>query len=1061
MKPRFVTRRRLAVVVALLAAFTVVGFFVLPPIVKSQLEKRLSAELDRKVTVEKVRVNPYALSLTLEDFAIRERDGKSVFVGWRRLYVNFGALASIWGEWVLSDIELEGFEAHGQLNADQSFNFSDLLKKFAPKAGEPPGKPGRPIRIGRLDVSQARISISDLSQATPFATVLGPLTFTVTGFRTVSQRGAPYRFEAVTELGEKLAWSGTLQAEPFRSVGELHVENIVLPKYSPYYAQKVQADLVSGTLSVRGHYELSLDEKQRVMRLKDGALQLRSIKLLERGTQNAVFELPALDVAGVDADALLQKGTIGSIVLTGGQVRARREKDGSINLLKLAQAPAPARAPLAVVNPTISAPQSAGAAVSANPSGAQSAGAAKASAAAKLPDLTVGEVALKDFRIEVLDEAAPRPAQLGVSALQVSLKKVSLAQGARMPLAVSFTLTPSGEIALVGDVGIAPVFADLKLEVKGAEILSLSPYLEQFANVRITQGRADAALTLQAELPADKPLIATVSGDMALEKFGLVDGVANEDLAGLSSLALRGLRASTSPELSLSLNEVSIVGPYARVLVNADKSINLLAALPAKPATPAENAPPPASTAPTNQAENSAAPAASLPRISIDRVVISDGDFRFTDRSVEPAVSMAIGQFGGTVSGLSSTNLAKADVDLRALVDGAGPVSITGKLDPLGVKKAVDLKIDFKNVDLVPLSPYSGKFAGYELARGKLMLDVKFLLDGEKIDSANVITLNQFTFGGPVASTEATKLPVRLGVALLKDMDGKIVIDVPVQGSLGDPEFRIGRVVVRVIVNLLTKAAVSPFSLLGAAFGGGGDELGYQDFAPGSTEIQASEMKKLDTLVQALTNRPGLSLDIEGGFDAAADAYALRRTKLAAQISRAIWEEKRLKDPNIAPPEKLAITPEENAAMVKKLFDAKFPPGTQFGTPVPPPPAIVSPPAPPSGFFTRVIRAITFAEQRERRAAKKENEQLAAAHTKAVEAAIAAGLPLEEMVGRLAETVTVDANDLRALAQARAQRIRAHFVDAGKIAPDRLFLAKEQTSVPKEGKGPRVFLHLQ
>lgn len=1028
MNLRFVTRRRLIAAGLMVAAFTVVGFFVLPPIVKSQLEKRLSAELGRTVTVGKVRVNPYTVSLTLEDFSIRERDGKATWLGWRRLYVNAGVLASIWGEWVVSDVALDGFQARGQLNADRTLNFSDLLAKFAPKPDAPPSKPGRPIRVGRLDVTQARIEVSDLSAAQPFATVLGPLTFSVTGFRTVSERGAPYRFEAVTESGERLAWSGTLQAEPFRSVGELHLENIVLPKYAPYYADKVRADLASGTLSVSGRYELSLDEKQRVLRLKDGALQLRNIRMLERGVPEPAVELPGFDAAGVEADALTQKATVASIVFTGGHLRVRREKDGSINLLNLLPPPA------------VTAAQSSSASPAPAASGA-------------LPDVRVGELKLKDFQVDVVDQAAPRPARLQVDAVQLSVRDLSLADGAKMPLEVSLHLQPAGQVLVSGEASVLPLAARLKLQVTGAELLTFSPYLEQFANVRITQGNLDTALQVEAALPKGQPLDATVSGDVTLSRLGLVDGLANEELAGVGAVALRGLRAATRPQLSLALDEVAVTAPYARALVLADHSINLLNVLP-KPAAP-EAAP--AAPAPSPAPE----PPAALPRIEIAKVVIIDGDFRFTDRSVEPNVSTSVAQFGGTISGLSSTNLGKAEVDLKALVDGSGPVAITGKLDPLGAKKSVDLKIDVRNVDLLPLSPYSGKFAGYELARGTLVLDLKVLLDGEKIDAANVLTLNQFTFGNAVASPDATKLPVRLGVALLKDMDGRIVIDVPVQGSLGDPEFRIGRVVVRVILNLLTKAAVSPFSLLGAAFGGGGDELAFQDFAPGSSEIQPAEMKKLDTLVKALTNRPGLSLDIEGGYDAKADAYALKRTKLAGQVRRAIWEEKHLKDPNIAPPDRLEITPQEHAAMVKKLFDAKFPPGTQFGTPVPPPPAPVSPPPPPAGLFTRVVRAITFAESREKRAAAKENARLAEAHAQAVAAAAAAGLPLEEMTGRLAEAVTVDENELRELAQARAQRIRSHFAEVGKIAPERLFLAKAQGAAQKEGRGPRVFLQLQ
>jgi hypothetical protein len=449
-----------------------------------------------------------------------------------------------------------------------------------------------------------------------------------------------------------------------------------------------------------------------------------------------------------------------------------------------------------------------------------------------------------------------------------------------------------------------------------------------------------------------------------------------------------------------------------------------------------------------------------LPRVAINRVVISEGDFSFADHSVQPSVQMAINQFGGTITGLSSANLAKAAVDLKATVDGAGPVAITGQLDPLGAKKFVDLKIDVRNVDLQPVGPYSGKFAGYEIARGKLALDVKFLLDGKKIDSTEVITLNQFTFGAPTNSPDATKLPVRLGVALLKDSDGKIVIDVPVQGSTDDPEFRIGKVVLRVVVNLLTKAATSPFSLLGSMFGGGGDELAYQDFSPGAAELLPSETKKLETVVKALSNRPALNVSLDGSYDAAADTYALKQQKLRQTIRHAIWAQQHETSPNIPPPEQLVISPEEQAVMVKQLFDAKFPPGTEFGAPPEKAPVVEAPPAPKKrGFFGRVTDVVTL---KKLRGHKEEKEKKAEETKPAIEDA-AAGPSLEEMSGRLAETMRITDNDLTALAHARAKAVRDYFINAGKINPERLFLAKDQqgADADKAGKGPRVFLELQ
>jgi hypothetical protein len=1010
-------RRALYGAAGALILFGIVGFLVLPPIVRTQAEKRLSAALGRTVSIGKVRMDPYALSLTLEDVDIRERDGSRSFLGWARLYVRFDALASLTGDWVLGAIELDGFHAGIVANSDGSFNFSDLVAKFAVSPAVP-SKPGRPIRIGHLNVSGARVDFSDRSLKTPFSTEVGPLTFELTDFRTVGDRGAPYHFEAVTDAAERLVWSGTLSADPVESRGEFEVQNLVLKKYSPYFEGMTRADLGDGTLNVHGRYEANFGPKKRVLTLSGAEVHLRSLKVLERSTGRTAAELKALDVTGLRADALALTGSADQVAVTGGHLMVRREKDGSVNLLSLLKPAFVASAPAGAASRPVSGP---------------------------MPQVTVGEVAVRDSAVDVDDEFVPHAAELSLNGIQFSLKNFTLSDGATMPLHLTLSWAPKGDVQVDGTVALKPApQADLKVKVVALDVLPLSPYLEQRINARITGGAFSTATSLHASISGGR-VAAELEGDISMDALGLVDAAHNEGLAGFAHLAFDGLKAATEPQLAVSINEIDLGDPYARVRIDADKSLNLSTLLAA--GAPPSAAPPPPAAAPA-------------PKIEVGRVVISGGNLSFSDHSVEPNVHVSLGDFGGSIAGLSSENLERADVELKGTVDGTGPVEISGKLDPLGVHRFVGLKIDVANVDLLFLSPYLGKYAGYELERGQLVVDSKILVDGDAVDSTNVVTLKQFTFGAATASPDATALPVRLGVALLKDTAGQIVIDLPVQGSMDNPDFRIGKVVLRVIVNLLTKAAVSPFSLVGAMFGGGGDELAFQEFVPGSSALQPSELPKLETLAKALANRPALSLGLEGSYDPAADAYALKRSKLAGLVRRKIWEPRHALSPDIPPPDELVISPDENAAMVKSLFDSKFPPGTQFGTPLPPPPAVVPPPVAKPGFFRHIVDLVTFKGERDRSAAEKETARVAAQHEENVAKAVATGLPLDQMTGRLAESMDVTSNDLGALAAARARNVRAQLIEAGHIAPDRLFLSQGADQAKAE-KGPRVLLTLQ
>jgi hypothetical protein len=743
------------------------------------------------------------------------------------------------------------------------------------------------------------------------------------------------------------------------------------------------------------------------------------------------------------------KATVATLQLTGGRLRAQREKNGAINLLTM-------------LEPSGVAPSA--------PAAAPATAPAKTMA---LPDVMISALDVKDFQVDVTDLAAPSPVQLGLGALQVTLKNVTLAENAVIPLQLAFNWAPHGTVKLEGTVGLKPVVkAELVTEVAALEIRPLSPYLEQFLNARITQGAVSVAGTAKVAL-ADGMPDATFEGGVTVDKFGLVDGVHNEELAGFGTLALKEIKAATLPQLAVTLAEVNLAGPYARVIVSADRSVNLLGVLKAgseaggalRPDSDVASdssghkAPPASPAAPTPPVDAAAPAVSALPKFEIGKIVIAGGEFSLLDRSLEPNVRLMVNQAGGTIGALSSENLARGEVSLSAMIDGVAPLTFVGKLDPFGEKRFIELEMDVKNMELLPFSPYSGRYAGYELQKGKLSSNLKFKLDGKQMDATDNITLNGFTFGAPVASPEATKLPVRLGVALLKDTAGQIFIDVPVSGNIDDPDVRLRKAIMRVVVNLLTKAAVSPFSLLSSIIGGNTESLAFQEFHPGSSEIEPAEREKLETVVKLLNARPALGVAIEGGYDGPADTYALQRLQVANLVHRKIWEEKHAADPNIPPPEQLQATPEEDLAMIKKLFDEKFPPGTEFGAPLVEKPAVVAAPVPEAqpGFFRRVIDTITFQDMRKK---ESKSAELKKEYDEVKEAAAEAGLPVEEMVGRLAQTMEVTENDLRALAETRAARVRDYFLNEGKIPADRIFLT-QGTEEAKTNKGPRVFLSPQ
>jgi hypothetical protein len=225
-------------------------------------------------------------------------------------------------------------------------------------------------------------------------------------------------------------------------------------------------------------------------------------------------------------------------------------------------------------------------------------------------------------------------------------------------------------------------------------------------------------------------------------------------------------------------------------------------------------------------------------------------------------------------------------------------------------------------VDLSPLDPYSGKFLGYGIEKGKLNLDLRYEIENRKVAATNVVKVDQFTLGEATDSPDATKIPVRLALALLQDRDGVILLDVPIEGNLDDPDFHLGKVIWRAILNVLVKVATSPFSALAALVGSDHVDLSVADFSPGLAEPLPSAKESFALLAKSLAQRPALGLELEGSADAAQDGPTLRRAALERSLRHAKASTLR---PPPASSDGLILTPEEHARLVRSAYDAAFP----------------------------------------------------------------------------------------------------------------------------------------
>jgi hypothetical protein len=1019
--------------------YTIAGFFIAPPIVRSVATKQISRQINRDVTIAKVKLNPFAMSATIRGFLISDRDGKP-FVSWDEVYANFEFWSLFTRTYVFKEINVGHPYARAQVNPDRTLNFSDILEKIAKEAAAAPKdpKPSKPLhlRVDQLKISAARLAAIDLTTRKPFTKFVGPLDLTLQKFATNPDNKNPYSFAGSTEEGEKFSWSGHFFLDPIRSVGDFSLENISMGKYGPLHEDLLQFEVRDGLVDVRASYHIEHGAATNIARLTNTSVAVKSLKIAQRGATENAIEVSRFAIEGVSADAFGRIAEVRSISTSDGRIALRRNADASINLIELAQP---------------------------NPDTTNAAG----SVTVVLQSLTnvvqwllrstntwVGalhEFNVANYAVQLEDLANARPVRVDLDDIRVNVRHVSNVPGSNILASASLRWITNGTIKTETELSLFPLKAHVKLALDNLEIRALDPYLDPYVSLFITQG--SVSLDGRAQLAARKNGLPDVSfqGDVRVDDFATVDGLMTEDFLKCGRLRVSGIEAKLS-SMEISVKEVALQDALARLAIVSEKSNNLFAVLrktdaPAPPA--AEKSKPPAKKSgrplpkielPTNLI---ASAQAALPKITVGAITFTNAQLQFVDRSLKPGVTLSVAQVNGSIAGLSTENLSRADVNIRGKVDGTAPMEITGRINPLSTNGFTDLKVDFRGIELIPTSPYSGKFLGYRLNKGRLSLDLRYQLTGDKLKGQNLVTVDQLMLGDKVESPDATKLPVRLGIAILKDRSGKIELDVPVEGSLSDPEFRLGKVITRALVNVFTKIVTSPFAALGAVFGGKGEEVSYQDFAAGSAELQEANRQKLDLVAKGLYERPGLQLEIEGAVDSVADGDALRRLKLQKEFRTKKWSALRKAERSQLTPEQVELTPEEYNDYVLQAHAAAFSPeavaarAARTGTPAPAPTPVGTT---PSGTRTEVVKGATALIKDTRKPV--------------------AQVVAQNMEGQLLERIEVSESDYSLLATERAKRVKEYLLQAGKVDPERVFLA-EKAGDARAAKGSRVYLHLR
>ncbi|WP_246600707.1 DUF748 domain-containing protein [Candidimonas humi] len=445
-----------------------------------------------------------------------------------------------------------------------------------------------------------------------------------------------------------------------------------------------------------------------------------------------------------------------------------------------------------------------------------------------------------------------------------------------------------GTLALKGALTTQPLTLKTSVDLAKFDAASLAPYIASSLNATVRSvslgARGNAEFTPAS---SGKPMHVDWHGAVQVDNLDLLDRVNKAKFLTWKHLGLSNMHVTMAgSKLGLALGDILLDDFYGDILLNNKARLNVMDIMVDKGKAAGSITQDTQTRRSKTGAAKRAAEHGAGPDISIHSVTLKRGRMLFNDHFVRPNYRAELSSIAGTLSAVSSAKPAPAKVKVTGRVYGTAPLSVSGTVQPFSRYLALDLKASAKGVDLPRFTTYSSKYVGYAIQRGKLSVDLEYKIKNRALQASNQVQLNQLTFGKQSNSPDALKLPVLLAVALLKDSHGNIDINLPISGSLDDPQFSIGGIIIKVIVNTLTKAVTAPFKLLASAFGGG-EDLSYVGFEPGSSTLDDKAKSSIATLVKALNDRPALKMDIVGRADPKTDEAGLRQAWLDQQLRRA------------------------------------------------------------------------------------------------------------------------------------------------------------------------------
>lgn len=874
-------KRVLIGVMSALICYSLLGFLILPGIALRVANQQLAQYATVPASLERLEFNPFSLELTLFNLRLGETGDEQL--GFERLYLNL-QWSSLWQRTLhLADVELDRLQSQVRFDEKGTLNLSQLFALPATEQ-EPEQPDSEPfaLRVDRLQLADGALHFEDQRPQEPIDVQLDSLSFELFNFATRADDSANAALVANGPNGARLEWQGQINLTPIASTGQLKVSNLDLATLWPYVRESTPLALRNGRLSFSSQYRLDLTEGTALV--LEGVEAALSPLDIDSTDGEPLLRLAQLQISQTSLDLAKQQVVIGQVRSQKLESWVVRERDGELNWQKLfASQPADAAADTAE----------------------QTAAETADNNEPRPWQVLLNDVQLREYQLHLADRVPETEVSLELGPLAVDLKDFDSLGTSPFQLEVNTGIGQQGSLQAKGQLQLEPTSGTLAVQTKDIDLRLAQAYLSPFVHLELRSGLLSSALDVA--LTSSEPLAFEANGSAEITQLHTLDTIKNRDFLRWQRLQLEGLHYR-HPQ-TLNIGSIKLQQPYTRFIINPDLTTNINDLLVEQP------------QGSTSETEETAEPLA----IRIGGVDIQDGSANFSDLSLRPPFITAVQELNGSIGTLDNRQQSAASVDIKGKVDRYAPVSIVGSLTPFDPMQSLDIATRFKQVELTTLSPYSSKFAGYRIRKGRLDLDLHYRIQQGRLNAENKVVLEQLQLGEKVDSPDAVDLPIRLAVALLKDTKGTISIELPVQGNLNDPQFSVMPIVWQTLRNLVLRAAQAPFKFIGGLVGGSQVDLSQIAFEPGTSELDHQARSALDTLVTALGERPALRLEVEGMSAPEADGALLAEQRLEQEYQNTWYSIlQRRGDKVPASARELQVPEDDKAVLLEGIYRSRL-----------------------------------------------------------------------------------------------------------------------------------------